>query len=107
MDDYHYTARWQEILTTCLPKASFPDAFLVVNQVRMVKSDKEKQYMKEAGTIAAAIVVAQPGTRQCDVITELNKFNTAGTPAIGGTFTCTPPKCHGWKVLQRAKPQLD
>ena len=43
MDDYHYTARWQEILTTRLPKASFSDAFLVVNQVRMVKSDKEKQ----------------------------------------------------------------
>ena len=65
MDDYYYTARWQEILTTCLPKASFPDAFLVVNQVRMVKSDKEKQYMKEAGTIAAtamqaALEVAQP-----------------------------------------------
>ena len=52
--------------------------------------------MKEAGTIAAAamqaaIEVAQPGTRQCDVITELNKFTTAGTPAIGGTFTRKPP----------------
>ncbi len=96
MDDYYYTARWHDILTTRLPDATFCDAFLAVNQVRMVKSEQEIAYMMEAGTIAAAamqaaIDVARPGVRQCDVIAELNKVTTGGTSDIGGTFTCKPP----------------
>ena len=96
MDDYYYTARWHQILTTELPEATFTDAFLLVNWARMVKSDQEIAYMMEAGKLAAAgmqaaIDRAQAGVRQCDVMGELYKVTVGGTPEIGGTFPCKPP----------------
>ncbi len=96
MDDYYYTARWHEILTSNLPDARFTDAFLLVNWVRLRKSDREIEYMMQAGKISAAalqaaIEIAEPGLRQCDVIAELNRVTTAGTAEFGGTFTCKPP----------------
>lgn len=96
MDEYYYTARWHEILTTSLPEATFLDAFLLVNWARMKKSDREIEFMMEAGKIAAAamqatIDAAAPGVRQCDAIAELYRVTTGGTAEIGGTFTCKPP----------------
>lgn len=96
MDDYYYTARWHEILTTSLPDATFLDAFLLVNWVRLRKSDQEVEYMMQAGKISAAamqaaIDAAAPGVRQCEVMAELNRVTTAGTAEFGGTFTCKPP----------------
>ena len=96
MDDYYYTARWHEILTAGLPNARFLDAFLLVNWVRMNKSPREIEIMMQAGEIAgaamqAAIDKAEVGVRQCDVIAELYKVTTSGTPEHGGTFACKPP----------------
>lgn len=96
MDDYYYTARWHQILTSGLPSASFEDAFLLVNWARLRKSEREIEYLTQAGTISAAAMQAamdkaEPGVRQCDVIAELNRVTTAGTPEFGGTFTCKPP----------------
>lgn len=96
MDDYYYTARWHQILTTSLPDARFDDAFLLVNWVRLKKSDAEIRYMMEAGKLAAAgmqaaIDHAAVGVRQCDVMGELYRATVGGTPEIGGTFPCKPP----------------
>lgn len=96
MDDYYYTARWHQILTSSLPDATFVDAFLAVNRVRMRKSVREIEFMMQAGEIAAAameatIDAARPGVRQCDAIAELYRVTTGGTPDLGGTFTCKPP----------------
>ena len=96
MDDYYYTAKWHSILEKELPNVKFIDAFLLVNWVRMVKSIKEIQYMKEAGQIANLAMKktmnkVKPGIRQCDVIAELYKATTRGTNKVGGTFTCKPP----------------
>ena len=96
MDDYYYTAQWHEILVKGLPNAKFLNAFLLVNWVRMVKSNQELTYMRNAGKIAnlamkKAMEKVKIGIRQCDVIAELNKFTTKGTKEIGGTFTCKPP----------------
>lgn len=96
MDDYYYTARWHQILTDGLPEAAFTDAFLLVNRVRMKKSAREIEYMAQAGAIAGAAMEAARrsvavGVRQCDVMAELYKVTTAGTPEFGGTFPCKPP----------------
>ena len=96
MDEYYYTARWHEVLTEGLPDATFVDAFLLVNWVRMIKSAREIDYLMDAGRIAsaamqAAIDTAGAGVRQCDVMAELYRVTTGGTPDIGGTFTCKPP----------------
>jgi len=95
-DDYYYTAKWDAILRDGLPNATFVDAFLLVNRCRMKKSGRELDYMRQAGQIAAAAQKAafdkaEPGIRQCDVMAELYRVTTAGTPAFGGTFPCKPP----------------
>ena len=95
-DEYYYTARWHEILTHGLPNARFEDAFLLVNWARMRKSAREIEFMMQAGRIAgaamqAAIDKAEAGVRQCDVMAELYKVTTGGTPEHGGTFPCKPP----------------
>jgi Xaa-Pro aminopeptidase len=96
MDDYYYTAKWHDILVKGLPNAKFLNAFLLVNWVRMIKSNQELIYMRNAGKIAnlamkKAMEKVDVGVRQCDVIAELNKFTTKGTKEVGGTFTCKPP----------------
>ena len=96
MDDYYYTAKWHKILTENLSEAKFVDSFLLVNWIRMVKSNQEIIYMKEAGKIAnlamkKTMQKADIGVRQSDVIAELYKVTTGGTKNIGGTFTCKPP----------------
>ena len=96
MDDYYYTAKWHQILTADLPDATFVDAFLLVNHVRMKKSDAEIAYMMESGhntaaAMQAAIDRAEAGVRQCDVMGELYKVVVGGTPEVGGTFPCKPP----------------
>ena len=95
-DDYYYTARWHQILSRDLPETELVDAFLLVNRVRMVKSASELTLMAQAGQIAglameAARRTAAVGVRQCDVMAELYKVTTAGTPEFGGTFPCKPP----------------
>ena len=96
MDDYYYTARWHQLLTTLLPDATFEDAFLLVNWVRMVKSPQELDFMRQAGVIAERAMEAffeavEPGVRQCDAMEAVYRWTTSGTKEHGGTFTCKPP----------------
>ena len=95
-DDYYYSAKWNRILTAGLGQGEFEDAFLLVNRVRMTKSAQELEYMSQAGQIAtlamdSARALVRPGMRQCDVMAELYRVTTAGTPEFGGTFPCKPP----------------
>ena len=95
-DDYYYTAKWNRILTAGLGQGEFEDGFLLVNRVRMVKSAQEIAYMSQAGQIATLAMdcarkMVRPGVRQCDVMAEIYRVTTAGTPEFGGTFPCKPP----------------
>lgn len=95
-DDYYYTAKWDAVLRKSLSNCEFVDAFLLVNWCRMVKSERELGYMRQAGQIAAAAQqaafdAARPGVRQCDVMAEVYRVTTAGLPEFGGTFPCKPP----------------
>lgn len=95
-DDYYYTAKWNRILTEGLGRDHFEDGFLLVNRCRMVKSAREIEFMSQAGQIATAAMDAgrklvRPGVRQCDVMAEIYRVTTAGTPEFGGTFPCKPP----------------
>lgn len=96
MDDYYYTARWHEILTAELGDARFKDATLLVNWCRLKKSEREIQYLMEAGEISAAALQAavdacSVGVRQCDVMAALYSVTIGGTDRVGGTFPCKPP----------------
>ncbi|WP_027056442.1 M24 family metallopeptidase [Mesorhizobium erdmanii] len=95
-DDYYYTAKWDALLKKHLTNSKFVDAFLLINRCRMVKSERELEFMRQAGRIAAAAQqaafdAARPGVRQCDVMAEVYRVTTAGLPEFGGTFPCKPP----------------
>lgn len=95
-DDYYYTSKWNRILTEGLGRDHFEDGFLLVNRCRMVKSAREIEFMSQAGQIATAAMDAgrklvRAGVRQCDVMAEIYRVTTAGTPEFGGTFPCKPP----------------
>ncbi len=89
MDAHYLTARYFEVLRKELPRARFVDADFLVNWVRIVKSPREIDYMRQAGRIAAvamqtAIDVIEPGVRECDAAAKVYAALIAGTPEFGG-----------------------
>jgi Xaa-Pro aminopeptidase len=105
MDSYYYPARSHAVLTRSLPNAKFKDADLLVNWVRIVKSDQEISYIREAAKIveralARAVEVIEPGRRECDVVAEIYKAQMSGTEQYGGVYTTSPPH---FCVAERAR----
>lgn len=96
MEAYYYTARCHAMLEAALPDARLVDATGLVNRVRIVKSDPEIAFMREAAaivelTMAAAVGAIAPGVRQCDAVAAVYDAQTRGTPAYGGEYTAIVP----------------
>ncbi|MDQ0339542.1 Xaa-Pro dipeptidase [Caldalkalibacillus uzonensis] len=107
MDSYYFTAKCFERLQAALPNSVFKDATLLVNRVRLVKSDAEIMYMKRASKLAekamaAAIEAINDGVRECEVAASIYQAQISGTEEFGGDYpsivplmpsgnkTCTP-----------------
>ncbi|MFN8592544.1 MAG: Xaa-Pro peptidase family protein [Thermomicrobiales bacterium] len=89
MDAHFFTARCYAELVQRLPRATWHDATLLVNRVRIVKSPAEIACMREAGLLVeramlAAIEAIGAGVRQCDVAATIYQSAVSGTPAFGG-----------------------
>lgn len=96
LNSYYFGAGAYEVLKRELAQATWVDASLLVNWVRVVKSDAELRYMHEGARIVenamrAALENARPGVRQCDVAAEIYRAQMRGTPEYGGQYTSTPP----------------
>lgn len=96
MDAYYYSARAHAALVTSMPNAEFVDAKNLVNWVRVIKSDAELVYMREAGTLIelamrAGIDAIEPGVRQCDAVAEIYNAQIRGTADYGGSYTSIVP----------------
>jgi len=96
LDAYYFTARCQQELTKSLSKSKFTDGNLLVNWVRLVKSEQEIAYMKQAGKIMekvmqTAIDIVAPGVRECDAVASIYQAQIAGTPEFGGDYTAIVP----------------
>ncbi len=96
MDAYYFTARSFAELKKSLPEARFSNADLLVNWVRLVKSDAEIALMKEAGKIAervmqTAIDRLEPGIRECDAVADVYRAQMSGTPQFGGDYPSIVP----------------
>ncbi len=96
MDAYYFTARCHHELTRALPEATFRDADLLVNWVRVVKSAAEIGYMREAGKIAeramqAALDAIAPGVRECDAVARIAAAQISGTEDFGGDYPAIVP----------------
>lgn len=96
MDAYYFTARGYAELQKNLPNASFANADLLVNWIRLVKSDAEIDIMREAGQIAnrvmtTAIERLKPGVRECDAVAAVYQAQMSGTEAFGGDYPAIVP----------------
>jgi Xaa-Pro aminopeptidase len=106
MGAYYYTARSHAELVAALPEARFRDAELLVNWVRIVKSEQELAYMRQAGKIsehmmARAIELAAPGLRECDLAGAIYQTQMRGTEEFGGLPSTSPPYlCCGDRVIE-------
>lgn len=95
-DAYYFTARSLETLQARMPNASFEDAYLLVNWIRAVKSDREISYMRDAARIvetamATGIGAVGPEVRECDVVGEIVKAQISGTGRGGGVYPAAWP----------------
>ncbi|MGM8211461.1 M24 family metallopeptidase [Virgibacillus sp. W0430] len=96
MESYYFTALAYEKLRSSLPNANFIDASLLVNYVRIIKSDKEIEFIKKAAKIVekgmtTATNAIQAGTRQCDAAAIIYHDLIAGTKEYGGDYPSIVP----------------
>jgi len=84
MDSYYFSARSYETLRSDLPQATFVDDNLLVNWVRIIKSDQEIKFMQQAGKIMerimqTAIDTITSGVRGCDAAAAVFQAQISGT----------------------------
>ena len=96
MDNYYFSAAAYEALKKGLPNAKFVNGNLIVNWVRIIKSDAEVALQRKAGKIAelamqAAVDALKPGARQCDVAAAIQNAQVLGTPEFGGDYCSIVP----------------
>ncbi len=96
MDAHYYTARAHEHLSKGLPSAQIADSKELVNWARLVKSDVELAYMRDAGTICTATMQRAldkiaPGVPQYEVIAEIYHAQIMGVEGKFGDYTSLCP----------------
>ena len=96
MDQFYFTHRCYLELEKALPKAKFKDGNLLVNMVRIIKSEKEIKFMKRAGKIAVKVIQAgidsvNVGVRECDAAANISYAQIKGTEEYGGDYPAIVP----------------
>jgi ectoine hydrolase len=96
MDAYYFSARGFVELQKDLPQASFKDGNLLVSWVRIIKSDSEIAYMKQAGKISEKVMQTAldkllPGVRECDAVAAVYHAQMTGTAEFGGDYPAIVP----------------
>ena len=95
-ENYYFTAKAFEQLQKGLPNATFKDVTLLVNYVRLVKSELELKYMKIAGEIVGkamdtAIKKIQTGVQENEVVAHIYFSQILGTGVYGGDYPAIVP----------------
>ncbi len=96
LDAYYYSAKAHEALVRALPDATIVDAANLVNWARLIKSDAEIAYMRDAASLVeiamkAGIEAIDVGVRQCDAVAAIYGAQIKGTPEFGGEYTAIVP----------------
>jgi Xaa-Pro aminopeptidase len=96
LDAHYYTARAHHHITSGLPNAKIEDNREIVNWARLVKSDAELVYMREAGrivtdTMNTAISRLRPGVRQFEVVADVYHAQVTGFDNKFGDYTSLCP----------------
>jgi ectoine hydrolase len=96
LDAHYYTARAHQHIVNGLPNAKISDNHEIVNWARLVKSDAELVFMREAGrivtdTMNTAIARLKPGVRQFEVIADVYHTQITGYDNKFGDYTSLCP----------------
>ncbi len=96
LDAHYYTARAHRHIVDGLPEATISDNRELVNWARLVKSEAELAYMREAGRIVSATMNnalerLRPGVRQFEVIAEVYRDQISGYDDKFGDYTSLCP----------------
>ena len=96
MDASYYTARSDRRLRDALPEATFADATLLVNWVRIRKTDAEIAQMKRAGRLAEegmrrAVEAIEEGTRESRAAAAIYEGLIGGVEEFGGDYPAIVP----------------
>ena len=96
MDAYYYTAKSHQRLQERLPEATFSDATLLVNWVRVRKSDREIELIEEATRLSEAAMEAGidamgPGVPESTVAAEIYHTLVGGIEGMGGDYPAIVP----------------
>ena len=108
-DVYYLSPRALSVLQAGLPDATWHDADLLVNWVRLVKSDAEIKMMQAAAEIAEVTMQtawdgARPGLRQCDLMADIVAAQIRGTDEFGGDMTAIHPLILAGEAAATAHP---
>lgn len=96
MDSYYFSIQSYECLKRNLPNAKFVDASLLVNYVRIIKSEQEIEYMKRAAKIVeigmqTAVNSIKVGVRESDAVADIYRDLVRGTDDFGGDYPAIVP----------------
>jgi ectoine hydrolase len=96
LDAHYYTARAHQHLVNGLPNATIADNREIVNWARLVKSEAELVYMREAGRIVTetmnkALARLNPGVRQYEVVADVYHAQITGFDGKFGDYTSLCP----------------
>ena len=112
LDAHYYTARAHRHLVSGLPDASIADNRELVNWARLVKSEAELAYMREAGRICTqtmnnVIAKLAPGVPQYEIIADVYHSQITGLDGRCGDYTRSVPTDPGGRRHEHASPHLD
>ena len=96
MDNYYFSAAAYRSLETHLRRATLLDATGLVNWQRIVKSETEVAFMKNAARIvekmhARILEVVEPGMRKNDLVAEIYHAAITGVEGAGGDYPAIVP----------------
>ena len=96
MDAYYFTAQCQQSLVNNLPNARFKNANNIVNWVKIIKSEREIDYIKKASvivekTMQKAVDSIDVGVRQNEAAANVYHAQIYGTEEYGGDYTAIVP----------------
>jgi len=97
MDSYYFTPNGYECLRRNLPRVTFIDINDLISAQRSIKSERELEYMRQAGRIMNRVMevayeVVKPGVRECDAVAEIKAAQIRGVPGeYGGDYPAIEP----------------
>lgn len=96
MDNYYYSAKAHDVLVGELPQARFTDATALVNWQRLIKSQAEIGFIRNAARISekviqTAIERAEPGLRKNELVADIFHAGITGVGDIWGDYPAIVP----------------